>query len=68
MRDAAFIARYLAFSSMNPDFMPDFAQSLGRAMADANNDGKLNARDAAMIARYLSMKFSNPDIDWDNMQ
>ena len=53
---------------MNPDFMPDFAQSLGRAMADANNDGKLNVRDAAMIARYLSMKFSDLDIDWDNMQ
>lgn len=68
VRDAAFIARYLAFSSMNPDFMPDFAQSLGRAMADANNDGKLNVRDAAMIARYLSMKFSDPDIYWDNMQ
>ena len=65
VRDAALVANYLSKSSMNKNYMPDFANSLGGAMADANADGKLNIRDAATIARYLASNKS--DKDWDNI-
>ncbi|MGN0613550.1 MAG: dockerin type I domain-containing protein [Porcipelethomonas sp.] len=65
-RDASQIARYLANSSVNKNYMPGYDKSLGGAMADANNDGKLSVRDAAAVAKYLSNKFSNPNADWDD--
>ena len=65
VRDAALVARYLANSSMNKNYMPEFANSLGGAMADANADEKLSIRDAAIIARYLAS--NSTDKDWDKI-
>ena len=65
VRDAALVAMFLSKTVVNKNFMPEFATSLGGAMADANNDGRLNIRDAAFIARFLAS--SKPDKDWDNM-
>jgi len=66
VRDAALVAKYLANSSSNKNYMPGFADSLGAAMGDANADGKLNVRDAAKIATYLSKVSGNPDLGWDD--
>lgn len=65
VRDASQVARYLANSSTNKNYMPGYKDSLGGAMADANADGQLNVRDAAKIALYLAKVFSNPDAGWD---
>ncbi len=65
VRDASQIARYLANSSTNKNYMPGYKDSLGGAMGDANADGKLNVRDAAKIAGYLSKIFSDPNVGWD---
>ena len=65
VRDAALLARYLANCTMNKNYMPEFASSLGGAMADANADKKLTIRDAAIIARYLAS--NAPDKDWDTI-
>ncbi|MGN1480316.1 dockerin type I domain-containing protein [Porcipelethomonas sp.] len=67
IRDAAYIARYRANASANPDYLPDFEVSLNGHMADANADGKLSIRDAAIIARLIAAKYSNPDITWDDL-
>ena len=65
VRDASQIARYLANSAANKNYMPGYKDSLGAAMGDANADGKLNVRDAAKIAVYLSNIFSDPNAGWD---
>lgn len=67
IRDAAYIARYRANASANPDYLPEFEESLNGHMADANADGKLSIRDAALIARFIAAKFSNPDIAWEEL-
>ena len=61
VRDAALIANYLANISTNPNYMPEFKDSVGSAMADANEDGRMTVRDAAAIAKYLANKTENPD-------
>jgi len=66
-RDAALIARYRANVSMNPNYLPDFENSLGGTMADVDTDGKVSVRDAAAISRYLSQKYSKPDIKWEDV-
>lgn len=65
VRDASQVAKYLAGSGANKNYMPGYKDSLGGAMADANADGKLSVRDAAKIANYLANAFSNPDAGWD---
>lgn len=65
--DAAFIASYLAHKSVNPNYMPDFEESLGGAMADADNNGGLSARDSASIAKFLAVKSIKPNVTWEGV-
>lgn len=65
--DAAYIANYLANKSIDPNYMPDFEDSLGGAMADADDNGRLSARDSASIAKYLAVKSIDPDITWEGV-
>lgn len=65
--DAAFIANYLAHKSVDPNYMPDYEDSLGGAMADADNNGQLSARDSAAIAKFLAVKSIDPDITWEGI-
>lgn len=65
--DAAYIASYRANSSLNSNYMPDFENSLGGAMADTDANGKITARDASLIAKYLAKKSFDPGLTWEEV-
>lgn len=67
VRDASYIAAYLANSSVNSGYMSEYRDSLGYNMGDVNADGKVNVRDVSLIARFLSEKYGNPDITWNDI-